>query len=324
MPFFAALFVRRALCAKIRAIKFFEVFVLSIFILPFTWTELFLRMIASVLLTFAVLLMQGHSARAGGGFETDWVGGDKSKLRLITGQAEWLGEKKLFAGIEIRLAPKWKTYWRTPGDTGIPPHFDWSASKNLLKAEVLYPVPLRFKDISGMSIGYKSNVTLPVVLTAVDPSKPIELNLKAFYAICYDLCIPVEAVHSLRVKPGDASPYAPVLDMALTALPLPTEKAGNELGVVSVRIEPGERNVLGFKLKTPRRARKVDLFVEGPLGLYVPPPVRVADGKIEPGALKYRIDLGGVDDPQKFVGAQLVCTLQVDQRAVVQPCAVGK
>ena len=53
------------------------------------------------------------------------------------------------AGILVELEPNWKTYWRVPGDTGIPPQFDWTGSKNAGAIEVGYPVPSRFQDAGG-------------------------------------------------------------------------------------------------------------------------------------------------------------------------------
>ncbi len=133
---------------------------------------------STVIISFLAVFFLVFSGQAYA-FETagqeKWQGNGKSQLRLIAAKPEWLGQNQLFAGIEIRLAPKWKTYWRTPGDTGIPPYFDWSGSENLKSAEVMYPVPGRFQDPTGMTIGYKSQVTLPVLLTAEDPLKPIKL-----------------------------------------------------------------------------------------------------------------------------------------------------
>ena len=63
-------------------------------------------------------------------------------------------------GIEIKLQPGWKTYWRYPGDSGVPPRFDFSGSDNLGRAKVLYPAPHLFTDETGNSLGYKDRGTL--------------------------------------------------------------------------------------------------------------------------------------------------------------------
>src|SRR6476660_5184175 len=75
-----------------------------------------------------------------------WDGDARSAVRLIAGDTKSVGDAPLRAGIEIRLAPGWKTYWRYPGDSGVPPRFDFSGSDNLARAKVLYPAPHLFTD----------------------------------------------------------------------------------------------------------------------------------------------------------------------------------
>ncbi|MGB3141534.1 MAG: protein-disulfide reductase DsbD domain-containing protein, partial [Aestuariivirga sp.] len=66
------------------------------------------------------------------------------------------------AGILAELEPEWKTYWRMPGDSGIPPQFDWAGSQNSAAIEVGFPVPRRFNDEGGETIGYHDRVVFPV------------------------------------------------------------------------------------------------------------------------------------------------------------------
>jgi len=254
-------------------------------------------------------------------FETNWKGSDKSQLRLITAKAAWRGQKRLFAGIDIRLAPKWKTYWRTPGDTGIPPFFDWAGSENLLKAEVLYPVPHWFEDAAGLSIGYKSRVTLPVIITPKDPLLPVVLKLNASYAICYDLCVPVSTQQSLKIDGEMSSPFVPVMEMALLDVPEQVKQPADGIGVHKVDFVAGDKKALNVQVRAPQKASKVELFIEGPGDLYVPAPKRLPGGA---GAdqFSYRVDLSGMNDPKKFKGIELICTLRVDDKAIVQPCLV--
>ena len=79
------------------------------------------------------------SARAGENpAASEWSMGHKSRTRLTAGRAG-----NLYAFIEIELAEGWKTYWRSPGDSGIPPHIEFGRSKNLGSATVLFPQPRR-------------------------------------------------------------------------------------------------------------------------------------------------------------------------------------
>ena len=97
------------------------------------------------------------------------------------------------AGVLVELEKDWKTYWRNPGDAGIPPQFDWAASRNVGSVNVLYPVPVRFRDASGEAIGYHDRVLFPVVVKAADPKKLVEIKLKMFFAVCQTVCIPASA-----------------------------------------------------------------------------------------------------------------------------------
>lgn len=256
-------------------------------------------------------------------FEQKSQGTSKSSLRLIAASTEWQGETKTFAGIEIRLAPKWKTYWRTPGDTGIPPYFDWSGSENLKSAEVMYPIPARYEDPIGITIGYKSQVTLPVLLTPIDPSKPIKLNLSAQYAICYDLCVPVSASQKLTVDQAETNRFAPLLSMALSLTPKPVTQDDEGPGVKQVQMsEDAQEPFLTLNVAVPETSQKVDLFVEGPDGLYVPTPELVKGQGEGKGRKLYKINLADVDEPKQFKDLVLTCTLRADDVAVVHPCRV--
>jgi DsbC/DsbD-like thiol-disulfide interchange protein len=110
------------------------------------------------------------------------------------------------AGVRISLAPQWKTYWRMPGDSGIPPRFDWSGSVNLMKAEVLYPVPTRFRDASGETIGYHDEIVFPVAIEAENKAQTSILKLNLAFAVCRDICIPAMADPILDLSVASTSP----------------------------------------------------------------------------------------------------------------------
>ena len=100
----------------------------------------------------------------------------------------------LRAGIEIRLDPGWKTYWRYPGDTGIPPTFDFSGSQNVKSTAVEWPAPEQFSDgAGGHSIGYVGDIILPLRVTPANTALPSTLHLTLNYAVCGTLCVPAKA-----------------------------------------------------------------------------------------------------------------------------------
>src|SRR5688500_315903 len=112
-----------------------------------------------------------------------WVELHASRARLVASQAKAAGGTRL-AGVEIAMSDGWKTYWRTPGDAGIPPQYDWSGSTNAASLKVLYPTPMRMAEAGGEVIGYKHAVLFPVEVTPRDPAKPVSLKLALEFGIC--------------------------------------------------------------------------------------------------------------------------------------------
>src|SRR5262245_16695615 len=150
----------------------------------------------------SVTLLAAGSARADA---SAWDGDKRASMRLIAAAKHGEGKSTVHrAGVEIKLAPGWKTYWRYPGDSGIPPRFDFSNSTNVKSATVLYPAPHRFEDGGGVSIGYKQAVLFPVHVVPADPAKPVTLALKLDYALCEKLCVPAEGSATLDIN-GKAS-----------------------------------------------------------------------------------------------------------------------
>jgi DsbC/DsbD-like thiol-disulfide interchange protein len=106
------------------------------------------------------------------------------------------------AGLRIKMAPGWKTYWRAPGDAGIPPQFDWSGSRNLAGVHVHWPTPKVFHQSGMRSIGYDNTVVLPLSLSPDTTGKDITLKGDIEIGICADICIPYAVTVSGTVPHG--------------------------------------------------------------------------------------------------------------------------
>ena len=143
------------------------------------------------------------------------------KVRLVSGAVTQDGSAAPYAAIQLRMDPGWKTYWRNPGDSGVPPSFDWSGSKNLKSAEVLYPAPHRFADANGTAIGYKDEVVFPVKITPEHAGEPVDLALTFEYGLCKDLCIPNSASLNVVLPPDLGKGDAVLIDTALSRVPKP-------------------------------------------------------------------------------------------------------
>src|ERR1700730_6826430 len=120
-----------------------------------------------------------------------WQQDGHSAVRLLAGSRRGA---VLLGGMAFQLEPGWKTYWRTPGDSGVPPRFDFSKSENIEAVTVLWPAPMKFDDVArGHSLGYHDQFVLPLRFAAKNTDKPVTLRAAVNYAVCDKLCIPVEA-----------------------------------------------------------------------------------------------------------------------------------
>lgn len=145
----------------------------------------------------------------------EWSEGDKARVRLIAAGVD--AEGRVAAGIEIELNPGWHTYWRNPGDAGLPPTFDFSSSKNIADPEVAFPAPHRLDDGFSVSNVYEDRVVLPVTAKAVGPA---ELVMKLDIGVCAEICVPEHFEASVAVPNGKTDKaVADLLDEARAMLP---------------------------------------------------------------------------------------------------------
>lgn len=247
---------------------------------------------------------------------SDWSGDARSSVRLIAGAARGLNGAKIHrAGIEIRLAPGWKTYWRYPGDSGVPPHFDFAGSANVQSVTVLWPAPQRLVDSEGVTIGYKTGVTFPLHVVASDPSRPVTLRVKVDYGICEKLCIPVDARAALDLTGAD-SPHDAALAAAERRVPRAAAMGeAADLAIAAVRREATSSppRIL-VDVKAPAGAA-VELFAEGTTphwALPVPEPIAGAP----PGLQRFGFALDGLPPGASAQGAVLRLTASAGDRAI--------
>jgi DsbC/DsbD-like thiol-disulfide interchange protein len=172
-----------------------------------------------------------------------WIKDTYSSVRLIAGSRSG---GVLLGGIGFQLQPGWKTYWRTPGDSGVPPRIDFSKSDNVDSVKILWPAPMKFPDgAGGTSFGYKNQVMLPLRIVAKSPDKPVTLRASISYAVCEKLCIPVEAQAELAFV-SVASTEDGAISAALDTVPKPA-KVG-DAGPISIHEVRREGNVVQVEI----------------------------------------------------------------------------
>lgn len=169
--------------------------------------------------------------------------------RLLAGVPEADGGRT--AGLEVALAPGWKTYWRAPGDAGVPPLFDWAGSDNLAAVAVEWPAPELFDTFGLTTLGYGGVVTLPLRLTPVDAGLPIRLRLGLDYGVCAEICIPERADLALDIAPGAEPEGAAAIASARALAPTPAAEGG------VTAVDCGRRRAAGDGRGAPCRPRPV-------------------------------------------------------------------
>lgn len=237
-----------------------------------------------------------------------WHGDARGAMRLIAGAPAGTSDAPVLrAGIEIRLGPGWKTYWRHPGDSGIPPTFDFTGSENVRTVAVLWPAPQRLPYDGGVSIGYKDTVILPLHILPLDPKGPAVLRVRLEYGVCEALCMLAEAKAELALSGGPTSQDA-ALAAAEARVPKPAELGDiGTLAIRAVRREnaaPPPRVVVDVAAPA---AVDVDLFAEGPSAAWALPVPAPADSA-PAGLRRFVFDLDGAPPGAKYDGAPLKLT----------------
>lgn len=195
-----------------------------------------------------------------------WADVQGGAVRLVTsGKPD--ADGILRGALQIDLKPGWKTYWRDPGDTGVPPAISLTGAT---LAGVAYPVPQRFDEGGTVWNGYETPVSFAVRLKMPDGNGE-QIEARVFLGICQTICIPLQA--ELKLDPG-ADPKNPdddvVVTQAFEAAPaaarsgfrlIETEKAGKALTV---------------KAELPQPSEAAELFLAAPEGYSFGPPTRLA------------------------------------------------
>ena len=226
---------------------------------------------AGILVLCGIMASTGHCRAAEA---TAWVSGAHSSARLVEARAPSAADvtggspsAPFLAGIEVRLDPHFITYWRDPGDAGVPPSFDVAASTNLKSAEVRYPAPERLDEAGTEAFGYSHDVVFPMVVTPLDPAKPVTLAVGFDYAVCYNICLPARAELRLTLD-GRPSAEGTRVEAALAAVPRRANlgPGGPLPRILNMRPDPGAPAGERYTVEAVSGEASGTLFVEAPEG----------------------------------------------------------
>src|SRR5713226_7324118 len=245
-----------------------------------------------------------------------WDEGLQSAARLVAAHATGAGGGLVYrSGIEIKLNPGWKTYWRYPGDSGVPPRFSFTRSENVESVRLLWPAPKRFGGPADTSIGYTGDVIFPLRVLPRDPARPVLLRLDVDYAICENLCIPADGKAELLLG-EEPTAYEDALRQSEERVPKPVAIGqGEALAIEAVTREAhGEKPRILVDVRAPDAA-KPELFAEGPTPDWaLPVPERIPGAPT--GLQRFAFELDGVPPGATGEGAMLRLTAVAQDRAI--------
>jgi len=234
----------------------------------------------------------------------DWSQGDHIRLRLVASRAE---DGRIEGVVQLELDPGWKTYWRSPGDAGIPPRLDFGSSANASGVHVDFPAPERSDDGFAATNVYHDRVDLPFRVAESAIGQPARLELAADLGVCEDICIPVSLMASLDIPADDRDGAAAgLVAEARAAIPGPGRPGRFE--ILSLRRAGGSDKLPVFEAAVRVPPGDALLFVETPADWYAAPPA--TSGATEAGATLFRFEVDRKSATSALDGAEIRLTLR--------------
>ena len=218
---------------------------------------------------FIALLVTLFSAGASFAETTPWTSGLGYKARLILGAI--MDDGHYHGGFEVELEEGWKTYWRQPGENGIPPLFDVKNSDNLKDFKVLWPAPEVFKDGTGKGVGYKKRVLLPFTVKPEVVDQTIDFNLSIFFGVCAEICVPADVKFSGLLSPSKPqSENHALIQEAISLVPVKDQTVGLQVKTAELSVE-GTKEYVDLGLELGKSVESLVVLVEGPEDWYFEP-----------------------------------------------------
>ncbi|MEX2454199.1 MAG: protein-disulfide reductase DsbD domain-containing protein [Rhodospirillaceae bacterium] len=242
-----------------------------------------------------------------------WFEYDQGAVRLIAGGAAAESDR-LELGLQFRMQPGWKVYWRSPGDAGFPPELDWTGSRNFAGAEMAWPAPMRFSVLGLETLGYENEVVFPISVSVSEPGAPVTLRARLRFLTCDDICVPYETDMDLALPavPDAGTPEEALIGAWSARVP---ERGAEMLTVDRAEVAgSGDGQALIVRVRTTQPFGRPDLFVEGPGDYgFAKPDVQVATSGTE-AMMRIGIHAPRRADAQ-LVGERVVLTLVDGERA---------
>lgn len=260
---------------------------------------------AVLLLAVAIVLLSaGRHQAIGAGSTSGWRGIPEAEVRLIAG-ATASGQEMI--ALEFVIHPKWKVYWRSPGDAGYPPVANWDDSEGVTPGAISWPLPETFEFWGLRTYGYADRLVLPVALDSRNRDRPATVRVALSYAACADICVPVEARLSLDLPAGDLPQNRHGVAIAAALAATPARMPGVLHAARLSRTGREERGVLLLDLAPPFDIGSPAVIIEGSRDV-----VFGSDAchTVAPGNIRCTVPVDGSDRALRALpGSELTVTL---------------
>ena len=198
------------------------------------------------------------------------VSTERTRAELLAHAPEGIAAgKPLWLGLQLTHQPGWHSYWKNPGDSGLPTQLQWTLPAGMDAAEIAWPAPEKMFIGPLANYGYEGTVLLPVPVTVTQGFKPsllgdAEIRLKATWLVCKQECIPEEGSFTVKLPAQSTTAlHGAAFDAALAAQPRPVVTSANGAIPDSTGRVDGSTLVVSVQgLPVSARGKKLDFFPE--------------------------------------------------------------
>ncbi|HYC63651.1 MAG TPA: protein-disulfide reductase DsbD domain-containing protein, partial [Reyranellaceae bacterium] len=150
------------------------------------------------LAVLAALLLAGPAAA-----QSSLVSTENVRAELISEVAQVKAGEPFWVALRQTIRPKWHTYWKNPGDSGLPTEIDWKLPAGAKAEPIVWPTP-KLENVSGIiNYGYSGDVLLLVrIMPPADATGSLKIAADANWLVCEDVCIPEEGKFELTLPVG--------------------------------------------------------------------------------------------------------------------------
>lgn len=180
------------------------------------------------------------------------------------------------AGLSIKLAENWKTYWRSPGQVGLPPEIDWNDSTNILHTKFYWPTPERFQEFEIENYGYSEKVIFPINIVLKNPGKPLSLVANISILVCKDVCIPKSFILKLPLSEVEITDPLSRKELLSSLTTIPIDGPNNQFELNSVFVDPNKESLF-IEIESSEKINEIHVFPETQTDVVFDAPITTFD-----------------------------------------------